>query len=150
MQKNRISNDLMLIIMTSVFTCGTGALCMGFLPGVSLAYESSDTILDGFNCLFLISPLVSILMILGYSLPLISFVVSYQGAKRKHHKVLFFVASGLALIGAVLILLEPTIIMNALNDATIIEANYCSGPVLGFLFALATALITLITGLVRN
>ena len=150
MKKNRISNDLMLIIMTVVFTCGVGALSMGFLPAVKLCYESTEVVLEGLKCLFMISPLCSIILIVGYGLSLAAFVVSYFGAKQKHHKTLFFVAAAMAIIGGVLILLEPILIKSGLNDLMIISVKYSVGPILGFLFSLATSMITFITGLVRN
>ena len=144
MQKNNISNDMMLIIMSFVFTFSVGSLAMGFFPAVKVG--EIKEVMYGLDCMAKISTPITLLLIFTYLLPIVSFIFALQAAKRKHHKIMFFVASAISFLSAILIILEPFFIGLVISD----KITYAFGPIIGFLFAVIQAIITLMTGIIRN
>ena len=59
---------------------------------------------------------------------------------------MFFVASAISFLSAILIILEPFFIGLVISD----KITYAFGPIIGFLFAVIQAIITLMTGIIRN
>ena len=144
MKRSNISNDMMLIIMSFVFTFSVGSLAMGFFPAVKVG--EMEEVMYGLDCMTKISTPITLLLIFTYLLPIVSFIFAFLAAKRKHHKIMFFVSSALSFLSAILIILEPVFIGSVITD----EITYAFGPIIGFLFAVVQTIITLMTGIIRN
>ena len=157
MAKKKLNKDLLFVVTVAAMALGLMAFVAMFFPAVKMTvkgifgtYESEVSgvlavfggkITEG-NDKFQLTVAeygFNVLAFIGYLLPLLSIPVAYLAFKDK--KNLFsFIAIGLALVGAILIFVEPALFasVNEINENIVCSALV--GPILGGIFAILAAL----------
>ena len=157
MAKKKVNKDLLFVVTVLAISLSFMAFVTMFFPAVKMTIESiigtvesevsgilavfGGKITEG-NDKFQLTVAeygFNTLVFIGYLLPLLSIPLAYLAFKDK--KDLFsFVAIGLALVGAILIFVEPALFasVNEINENIVCSALV--GPVLGGIFAILAGL----------
>lgn len=156
-KKKKVNKDLLFVVTVAAMALGLMAFVAMFFPAVKMTVEgifgTYESEVSGILAVFggkitegnehfqftVAEYGFNTFVFIGYLLPLLSIPLAYLAFKDK--KNLFsFIAIALALVGAILIFLQPSLFasVNEINENIVCSALV--GPILGVIFAILAAL----------